>query len=50
MFPFRKSTAKKNKNRKLMTLRSMNSVDLADIGMKPADVERLVERLKLLDQ
>ena len=50
MFPFRKRAAKKSANAKLMTLATMNSVDLADIGMKPADVERMIERLKLFDQ
>jgi uncharacterized protein YjiS (DUF1127 family) len=50
MFRFRKPTASRSKNLKLVALRSMNSADLADIGMKPGDLDRLVERLRLLDQ
>ncbi len=50
MFPFRTRTTNKSKNRKSALLSSMSGVDLADIGLKPADIERLVDKLRLLDQ
>ncbi|NKB52074.1 MAG: hypothetical protein GKR97_07615 [Rhizobiaceae bacterium] len=50
MFPFRFRASNKDKNRKSALLRSMSGVDMADIGLKPADVERLVDKLRLLDQ
>ncbi len=50
MFPFGKSPNRPKKNRRVLALRSMNAVDLADAGLKPSEVEQLVEQLRVLDQ